>query len=53
MNVHIGAREDPQPLMLKLQAYREDSLQLLAVNVMKLVSLQISTTPWGTSTAWH
>ena len=24
MNVHIGAREDPQPLMLKLQAYREE-----------------------------
>jgi hypothetical protein len=21
MNVHIGGREDPQPLMLKLQAY--------------------------------
>jgi hypothetical protein len=25
MNVHIGAREDPhQPMMLKLQAYREE-----------------------------
>jgi hypothetical protein len=24
MNVHIGGREDPQPLMLKLQAYREE-----------------------------
>jgi hypothetical protein len=24
MNVHIGAREDPHPLMLKLQAYREE-----------------------------
>ena len=24
MNVHIGAREDPQPLMLKLQAYRKE-----------------------------
>jgi len=24
MNVHIGAREDPQPLMLQLQSYREE-----------------------------
>jgi hypothetical protein len=24
MNVHIGGREDPQPLMLKVQAYREE-----------------------------
>jgi len=26
MHVHIGAREDPQPLMLKSQAYREELL---------------------------
>jgi hypothetical protein len=24
MNVHIGVRQDPQPLMLQLQAYREE-----------------------------
>jgi hypothetical protein len=54
MNVHIGAREDPQPLMIKLRAYREELFAAsAAVKLMKLVSLQISTTPWGTSTAWH
>jgi hypothetical protein len=53
MNVHIGAREDPQPMMLKLQAYREEFFAASGSDRDEAALLRTSTTHWVKSTMWH